>query len=94
MMDGDTPQPGDSVHDLLVGHGFVEHVNSEGSIIVRFGQRTMQYTAAGHYGSIRRLYWEDPVVVIPRRREGIVPVLRKLAATIREDRAKRTDGSP
>lgn len=92
-MDGDTPVAGDSVHDILVGQGFVDQVHSDGSITVRFGQRTMQYSPTGHYGTVRRLYWEDPVIVIPRRREGLTKVLRSLAQIVRSDRVS-SNGSP
>ena len=90
-MDGCDPEVGDSVHDILLGAGQIQTLFPNGDMRVHFHDgRTLLYTAQGHFGTVRRLYWENPVVVIPKRRENLISVLRDMAVVIRQDRLNRS----
>ena len=95
-MDGERPELNDAVHDILLGAGRVVAVHGDDGVTVAFDgtNSTMRYSPEGFFGSVRRLYWENPIVVIPQRREGLSALLRHIAHAIRVDRRVRESDTP
>jgi hypothetical protein len=66
-LDGDRVFADDTVWDLFLGAGQVEEVTPDGGFSVRFGKRHMRYTRDGYFSGVKRVYWFNPVVVVPRK---------------------------
>jgi hypothetical protein len=68
MLDEDKVFAGDTVWDIFLGAGQVEEVTPDGGFSVRFGsRRTMRYTPDGFFSGVKRVYWFNPIVVVPRK---------------------------
>ncbi|PTR00263.1 hypothetical protein C8K18_10526 [Paraburkholderia sp. GV068] len=67
MLDGDNVFPQDCVWDIFLGAGQVEEVTPDGGFSVRFGKRSMRYTPDGYFSGVKRVYWFNPIVVLPRK---------------------------
>lgn len=92
-MDGSIVNIGDRVFDLMIGAGVVRNVLGDGRISVRFGHGNadMVYTPEGRIGSFRRLYWENPIFVAPRKNESLAGYVQRYVRQLREDWAKNPD---
>lgn len=66
VLDGDLVQEGDTLFDVLLGHGRVSHIG-ENSCRVDFSGRFVNYYENGLFAGAKRLFWRDPVLFIPRR---------------------------
>lgn len=83
-MDGYPVSVGDSVYDLLLGGGHVSYVD-ESQIQVSFGGgRTLTYSPSGHFGTVKRLYWTDPILEIPHKNDPVRPLLKELIQVVRK----------
>lgn len=90
-MDGYTVEIGDWMHDIITGAGQVKAVFPTGEFVLEFPTGgSLTYTSEGFIGTTKRLYWENPIIVVPGKREGLTPVLRELAEVIRSDRLNRS----
>jgi len=68
VLDEDRVYQGDSVWDMFLGAGQVEDVTPDGGFSVRFGaRRTMRYTRNGYFSGVKRVYWFNPIVFVPRK---------------------------
>ena len=65
MLDGYPVNVGDSVYVLGIGAGMVTSINSEGGFSVKAGNGEIYYRDGGYLGNQRRVYWADPLIVIP-----------------------------
>lgn len=66
MINGTSPVVGKQVYDMNLGYGKIIAVEPDDSFVVDFGARRLQrFSTGGFVGSIRRVYWENPVVVEP-----------------------------
>lgn len=68
-MDGVVIAVGDIVYDILLGAGTVAKLNRDGSYVVAFTGRQMTYQPGGMFMGLRRLYWGNPIVFIPKKGE-------------------------
>lgn len=66
LLDGDEVMINDPVYDILLGGGSVKSVTPV-SCRVQFDNRVVQYTGNGMFGQRRRLYWRDPVFMLPKK---------------------------
>ena len=90
-MDGSTPSIGDRVHDILLGSGVIRRIHlSTAEIEVTFGGSTITYSSTGHLGDRRRLDWENPIQVLPRKGENLARVIAPMVELLRTDRLNRT----
>lgn len=66
MMDGQQVLINDSVHVLGVGDGVVNSVSADGSFSVRVGGgSTFRCRADGYVGNVRKVFWHNPMVIVP-----------------------------
>lgn len=66
MINGTAPIIGRQVYDMNLGYGKIISVEPDMAFVVDFGAgRRQRFSAGGFVGSIRRVYWENPVVVEP-----------------------------
>lgn len=65
MLDGYPVLIGDTVHILGIGAGQVVSVNADGGFTVRTGSGDAYYRDGGFIGNQRRVYWADPMIVVP-----------------------------
>lgn len=85
-MDGDKVELNDVVWDLLLGTGVVSALNADKSFVVRFGTRTATYQPEGMMGGVKRLFWNDPVLFVPRKHDGRKWTLIKETVNFLENR--------
>lgn len=66
MINGSVPVVGKQVYDMNLGYGKIISVEPDMAFVVDFGgNRRQRFSAGGFVGNIRRVYWENPVVVEP-----------------------------
>jgi hypothetical protein len=66
MINGTAPVVGKQVYDMNLGYGKIISVEPDLSFVVDFGAgRRQRFSTGGFVGNIRRVYWENPVVVEP-----------------------------
>lgn len=65
MLDGYPVNLGDVVHVLGIGAGTVTKVTNDGGFTVKTGNGEANYRAGGLIGNQRRVYWADPLIIIP-----------------------------
>lgn len=72
----------DRVYDLTQGWGVVIDTTFN-EIAVRFdsGIRII-FDATGHYNGVRRLYWDNPVVVEPTKNDSLWSTLKECTKSI------------
>jgi len=70
MLDDDQVHVGDSVYDIVMqATGIVEDVRPDGGFTVRIGSKRMVYQLDGYYMQTKRVYWRNPVIMIPRKKD-------------------------
>lgn len=67
MLDGVQLAIGDVVFVLGIGAGTVVRIESDGGFTVRTGNGQQHYRAGGKIGNVRKVFWHDPLLVIPPR---------------------------
>ena len=66
MINRTAPVVGKQVYDMNLGYGKIISVEPDLSFVVDFGAgRRQRFSTGGFVGNIRRVYWENPVVVEP-----------------------------
>ena len=65
MIDGSPVMIGDIVHVLGIGSGTVTSVKKDGGFSVRTGNGEAYYRTGGYIGNQRRVFWADPVIILP-----------------------------
>ena len=65
MLDGVEVNIGDKVFVLGIGYGDVKSVSADGSFKVKIGRATQEYRNGGMIGNVRKVYWHDPLFVVP-----------------------------
>ena len=88
MINGSVPVVGKQVYDMNLGYGKIISVEPDMAFVVDFGgNRRLRFSAGGFVGNIRRVYWENPVVVEPMADDttwqAFVNVARQMYAMIR-----------
>lgn len=84
MIDGDAVTVGDMVFDVLLGVGQVRSTSSDGAFDVSFGRRTMRYATGGTASGVKRVYWRNPVLTIPRKGDAAEwELVRRLIAAVK-----------
>jgi len=68
ILEGSEVLIGDVVHDILLGDGFVEAVGIT-SCQVKFTERRLDYYGNGLWGGTKRLYWRNPIYMIPTKND-------------------------
>ncbi|ETD72661.1 hypothetical protein V757_02925 [Pelistega indica] len=58
----------DTVYDIMLGTGRVVSLNEDGSFLVAFGTQRMTYQKGGYFAGVKRLFWADPVLLVPPKR--------------------------
>jgi hypothetical protein len=90
QMDGANVVVGDSVYDILYGPGTVQQLLPADRFLVVFaavgGQKSFSYNSTGISPRFpaRTLYWHNPVVVVPTKREARWGSLRVAITAIRD----------
>jgi hypothetical protein len=88
MLHGEPVAVGDAVYDILRGAGFIERLRPDGKFEVRFTTtrmlRVFQQDGRPSPGDPILLYWHDPVVFIPLKREAAYVQQRNLSSAIRD----------
>jgi hypothetical protein len=67
MLENEIVNVGDFVYDLILRTGRVTGITPQGSIEAVFGARTVTYSAGGFLAGAKRLYWHDPVLIVPKK---------------------------
>lgn len=70
-MDGAIVELKDIVYDVLLGTGVVISLNDDASFVVAFGQRHVTYQEGGYMAGVKRLYWRNPIMYVPKKHEGV-----------------------
>lgn len=70
-IDGFTVNMGDPVYDIILGAGQVTGMHSGGSFVVKIGSSESVYRDGGYFGNSRRLYWSDPIVILPPKNRRV-----------------------
>ena len=65
MLDGVEVNVKDTVFVLGQGYGTVASVSADGSFKVKIGRSTQEYRDGGLIGNVRKVYWHDPLFVVP-----------------------------
>jgi len=65
MLDGVEVNVGDTVFVLGIGYGNVNSVSADGSFKVKIGRATQEYRDGGMIGNVRKVYWHDPLFIVP-----------------------------
>lgn len=65
MLDGYPVNMGDPVHVLGLGSGTVISTNMDGGFTVRVGTGEMYFRDGGYVGNQKRVFWADPMIVVP-----------------------------
>lgn len=84
-LDGDKVRVGDLVFDILLGiSGSVVTVSSN-NFTVRFGAgRQLTYHGNGEMATVKRAYWRNPVLFVPRKNEPRWNAIQAAAAIVRD----------
>lgn len=69
-MDGAELCIGDRVYVLLQGSGVVTGVRTNGIITIKTPKGEAPYAADTYSGRSRRVYWHDPITIIPPKHAG------------------------
>lgn len=88
MISGAEPILGRQVYDINLGYGEIISVEPDMAFVVDFGSRRKQrYSTGGFIGNVRRVYWDNPIVVEPGPDEvnwlAFVEITRKLYSMVR-----------
>lgn len=67
MLDDQKVVIGDVLYDILLGNCTVMSVSQDGTFAVKKGESTIQIAAGGFIGKTRRVYWANPIIIIPRK---------------------------
>ena len=65
MLDGVEVNVKDTVFVLGQGYGTVASVSADGSFKVKIGRSTQEYRDGGLIGNVHKVYWHDPLFVVP-----------------------------
>ena len=66
MINGTSPIEGKQVYDIMSGYGRIIAVEPDESFVVEFAKkRQIRFSAGGYLGNMRRIYWDNPIVVEP-----------------------------
>lgn len=90
QLDGSSIVEGDVVYDILYGPGTVVQILPADRCLVRFaaagGQKSISYSSGGVSPRFpaRTLYWHNPVIVIPSKREARWGSLRAAMTALRD----------
>lgn len=82
MIDGQPVCIGDVVYILGIGAGTVISTNIDGGFTVRTGNGDVYYRAGGYLGNQRRVYWNDPFIVIPPKNRRMWRAFVKIATIL------------
>lgn len=85
MIDGVQVNKGDTVWVLGIGQGVVTLVSPDGSFRVKTGYGETHYARGGLVGTQRRVFWADPVVVVPPKDPVIWGVYKRMAEHLYEE---------
>lgn len=90
-MDGELIHLGDQVYVLLKGNGTVTAVFQDGTFEVSHSSGGPQiYTSGGMLGKSRRVFWQDPFLILPPRNSDLwnaykrttIPLYQELKALV------------
>ena len=81
MMDGSEVKLGDSVYVTAIGSGTVVAVSSDGGFTVKVGNSMFSIRADGYVGNVRKVYWHDPMVIVPPKDLKLWTTFNKMATT-------------
>lgn len=65
MLDGVEVNVRDVVYVLGLGYGEVVSVSTDGSFKVKIQRSTQEYRDGGKIGNVRKVYWHDPLFIVP-----------------------------
>lgn len=82
MIDGYPVELGDTVYVLGIGTGNVVAVNNDGGFTVRTGNGEAYYRSGGYVGNQRRVYWADPMIVVPPKNRRLWRAFVKVAQVL------------
>lgn len=91
MINGTVPIVGKQVYDMNLGYGKIISVEPDMAFVVDFGAgRRQRFSTGGFVGNIRRVYWENPVVVEPSADDAgwqtFVTIARQMYQLVRKAR--------
>lgn len=93
MLDGYTVNVDDVVFDLFFGHGKVKRVDKyDGGFTVMFGKRETTYSANGYFGTFKRVYWDNPISLVPGKKDEAFVIATDVAADVYNRLKKNTWG--
>lgn len=85
MLDGFQVVLGDSVWDILLQKpGSVTFVDGSGFFTADFGAgKVLTYASGGRIAGVRRAYWRDPVLTLPRKGDQQWSLLQVIVNAVR-----------
>ncbi len=71
MLDGDTINLGDLMFDIVLQRtGTVILLTPQGGFELDYGAaRVIRYAPGGYLAGVRRVYWRQPIILVPRKQE-------------------------
>lgn len=82
MLDGYPVKINDTVFVLGVGVGVVTRVTADGGFYVKTSRGENHYRTGGYTGLQRRVYWQDPVFLLPPKNKKLWLAITKLSLTL------------
>lgn len=79
MMDGSPVHIGDVVYVLGLGAGTVSSVRDDGGFTVKTAGGEAYYRDGGYIGNQRRVYWHDPLIIIPPKDNKLWDAHKKMS---------------
>lgn len=87
MIDGYPVRVNDSVFVIGSGIGTVTKVSTDG-FYVKTGRGEVHYRTGGYVGNQRRVYWHDPIFILPPKNRGLWKATINLSIQFYQELAK------
>lgn len=92
MLDGNKVEIGDVVYDIILGHCRVVSVSRDGSFAIKSKENTITISEGGFLGKSKRVYWDNPIIIVPRKHDKAYRMATKVAVSVYKDLNQDTWG--
>lgn len=83
-LDGDPVLVGDNIYDILLQQAGIVQVVGGGMFTVLFGgNRSLNYNGNGQIAGVRRAYWMNPILTVPRKADPQWALLTAVVNAVR-----------
>lgn len=92
MLDNNEVRVGDILYDILLGPCRVVAVSKDGSFRVKSQSSEISISPGGFLGRTRRVYWENPIVIIPRKNDQAFKMVKNVTMGMYKELLRDTWG--